>query len=780
MTSVVRRGFGGALMALGLWVLTTLFWAGEWVLALLAFPVMGAGVMRLVDAFTSARPLSQSWADYAQGLALLAAGLFLLGAPALTIVALKRMLSVYLVVTAGLSLWEAWRDRGTRAAGLDVLAALGALALAALVAVIDNSRPVLLAGLMAAFALITTGWRLSFAPADADAGAHGPPVDRHPDAALGLPADPAFARLHDRFVRSNPLRSRETLRWMGAFVVTLWAIHAVRMGASLSIEGMVPSLVATAGDLLIAVAIFWLLMAPVRLAWRRLSRGPERALWRARLGADDGRGALAGPARRLADLWLDGRFAFAANLKRARGSIVDGLSLAIGQGVVVAALLVAINSIWGFSWYFNTENWASGVYQAVTGPRVDEWREAMARAVLKDEGGEARTLFALAPPGVEGGADFSFLVIGDPGEGDASQAALKDRYLALSRRDEVKFVVISSDVIYPAGEMKDYERNFYMPFKGVTKPIYAIPGNHDWFNALGGFAANLMTPRAARASIDARVGADHGLTLMDAGKREAMIAEAQRLRAAYGLTTGLQRAPYFDIQTDQFALIAIDTGVLKSIDAAQRQWLEAALERARGKFVMAITGHPRYAGGLDTATGDSDFARLYALLEAGGVCVAMAGDTHDFEYYVQEGAAGGRTIQHFLNGGGGAYLSIGTALDWPKDPPTKDWAYYPSTQAVRAKLARETPLWKKPALWWINRFNAWPVSVETLSGVFDFNKAPFFQSFMEVQVRPSRNEIRFLPHGVDGPLRWRDLDASALPSGASPQDDVVFAQPLRR
>ena len=58
----------------------------------------------------------------------------------------------------------------------------------------------------------------------------------------------------------------------------------------------------------------------------------------------------------------------------------------------------------------------------------------------------------------------------------------------------MKFVVIASDVVYPAGAMKDYEANFYLPFKGVDKPIYAIPGNHDWFNALDGFAANLMDP----------------------------------------------------------------------------------------------------------------------------------------------------------------------------------------------------------------------------------------------------------------------------------------------
>ena len=39
----------------------------------------------------------------------------------------------------------------------------------------------------------------------------------------------------------------------------------------------------------------------------------------------------------------------------------------------------------------------------------------------------------------------------------------------------MKFLVVASDVIYPAGAMSDYEVNFYLPFKGFTKPIYAIP-----------------------------------------------------------------------------------------------------------------------------------------------------------------------------------------------------------------------------------------------------------------------------------------------------------------
>jgi hypothetical protein len=139
-------------------------------------------------------------------------------------------------------------------------------------------------------------------------------------------------------------------------------------------------------------------------------------------------------------------------------------------------------------------------------------------------------------------------------------------------------------------------------------------------------------------------------------------------------------------------------------------------------------------------------------------------------------------MHHFVNGGGGAYLSIGTALDWPAVAPVQDWAFYPSTKAVRTKLENETSRWKWPVWWWIKRFNAWPASVEALSGMFDFNHAPFFQSFMEVSVEASERRVRLILHGVNGPLRWRDLQmgGAVLPQGASPEEPAEWFVPMEK
>ena len=79
----------------------------------------------------------------------------------------------------------------------------------------------------------------------------------------------------------------------------------------------------------------------------------------------------------------------------------------------------------------------------------------------------------------------SFVVIGDTGEGDVSQYAT----LAVLERfgHDTDFMVICSDVIYPAGEVEEYEFKFFHPYRKYLGPIYALPGNHDWYDDLRGF-----------------------------------------------------------------------------------------------------------------------------------------------------------------------------------------------------------------------------------------------------------------------------------------------------
>jgi len=781
-----RRIAGGLLIALGVSALSAPLATGRWSLAIMGIPLIALSVVEAYAAFTSPRRAQPS--AYLTSLLAMLAGNVLLLSSALVLDGLLILLTAILVVDGFGKILTAWRNpHSARVPSLinGLLDLAGAALLWFLSRKIGAEQAI---GIVIGTVIAAAGWRMLMAPAEATApDATATTQTAHPDAKLGLPPNETFARLRAETDSAAPTVRATDLMWMLTLGGVFLAIHLGRMPISDSLLGISSPFVATAGDLLMTLVLATVVVLPARLLWRRWTRPVERLAWSLSLGAK------AAPMNRAADWlighWLTARFGFAMRLREGRTSLAAALILLLRLGLPLTAFFVAFNPIWGFSWYFNTESWATGVYQKITELRVDPWRSRMVEAVTRAYGGDD-DLFRIDPDGVKGSGDFSFLVIGDPGEGDASQYSLISRYLELGRRDDVKFLVVSSDVIYPAGAIEDYENNFYLPFQGFAKPIYAIPGNHDWYDALEAFNANFLEPKAARAALAARADADLGLTSTNARRIDKLMAEAGRLRGLYGVSVGTQRAPFFELQTENFALLAIDTGILRTVDERQWAWLERALGRSRGKFTMAIVGHPRFAGGHDVAqTGEGHdvsepseaFAALYRLLATHDVRIAMAGDTHDFEYYRERLAGdGGRVMHHFVNGGGGAYLSIGTALDFPSAPAVGDWAFYPRTDRLRAKMDAEMPMWKQPFWYWIKWAKAWPFSVEAMSGIFDFNRAPFFQSFMEVRVENSKRRVVLVLNGVDGPLHWRDLQTggAVIPPDRTLDDPVEFIVPM--
>ena len=696
--------------------------------------------------------------------------LFLINAPFLAAQALRIVVALWFGVDAIRYVTGVVRRKDTSPAALSILAALGNGAVAMLLLFAQGWVLTWVVAIAGALRIFGISWNITAAEVYTTADADETVVSQ-----LGLSDRSEAAALAAEVEAHEKTRGPIDNGWTLAFIATLFAIHIGRMSTDLTILGLVSPAVAVLGDMLIAVLISLLVINPVHLLWRGPTRWIERRVWRWRLS--DPKSPRARRLERVADAWLRRRLRFAIRLREARYSIPAALNQGLQAGLPFAAIIAATVPVWGMSWYFDTENWAAGMWNSWAESRTDTWRESMARAVLAGEGGRPTAAsFAVTPPGVAAG-DFSFVVIGDPGEGDASQHVLRDQLLSVTNEPDVRFVVISSDVVYPTGAMKDYEAKFWLPFKGITRPVYAIPGNHDWYDALEGFAATFLQADAARASIRARAEADLRVTSTTDERIEDLIGQAERLRQMYGVPTGFQRAPFFEVQTDEFALLAIDTGILRMIDPVQQEWLEEALGRASGKMTMAILGHPFFAGGHDTTAGDPEFERLKQLLVSRGVTTVMAGDTHDLEYYGE--TTGSRAVHHFVNGGGGAYLSFGTALAWPGRPPAPEWAYYPNHDAVTEKIEARTPWWKRPAWWWTRQFGAWPFTAEWLSAAFDYNVAPFFQSFVEVRVERSADRVRIIPYGVHGRLKWSDVAASdGLAAGD--QDFVEWIVPMDR
>ncbi|ULQ54086.1 metallophosphoesterase [Flavihumibacter fluvii] len=594
---------------------------------------------------------------------------------------------------------------------------------------------------------------------------------------MHLEGNQELSAIAERIEQLEVIRTPFDRYWITTFIIILFFIHLGRMGLDRSFMGVLSPLVAVFGDIVIAMVITYVVIGPVLFAFRRISTPVEMFLWKWVQQIPAGERSKIS-FRSVVQQILEGRLTGRIRLRKAGYSAVVAIRTGLKTGLPWAALLAAVMPVLGMSWYFDTENWASGVWDTWAAKRADTWRMNMAAVTGIPPSANS---FRLKPGGINDSMDFSFVVIGDPGEGDASQLVLKDMILKVTDQPLVKFVVVSSDIIYPSGAMKDYEKKFYMPFKGVTKPVYAIPGNHDWYDALEGFAANFYEPALARKTMQARVDKDLKISSTTDRKINEMISEAAFLRKEYGVPTGFQQAPYFQVSNGVFVLICIDTGVERQLDSLELTWVKSVLKNSKGKFVMALLGHPFYAIGEYQGSMNPAFEKLHQLLREHKVPVVMAGDTHDFEYYKEEARNNdGHVMHHFVNGGGGAYLSIGTALAKEADMPTSDFAFYPGHDPLVKKISDNTAWYKYPAWWYTRQFNGWPFSAEWLSAAFDYNVAPFFQSFMEIRVEQSKHQVRFIPYSQHGRLRWKDITSTigARMPGSHPDDFVEWSVPM--
>jgi uncharacterized membrane protein HdeD (DUF308 family) len=761
---------GILLIVLGAVATIAPFFSSVWGVAIVGAAIFLSGIAELVDAWYS----DSRRTHYSSGIFSVLAGALVSLQSAFAFSGLMVATSVVLLVDGGTNVRRALLGKSDSRLW-DLINGAANIGLAAIVWWLRDTIGARGFGFFLGLRMLASGWQTLAVPKRLGADVFSRPEDEHPNPALGLPAHPIIGFIHREAIAEARVRVPIDFYWSVIFVVVFFAIHVGRLDAEWTWLGMLSPAAATLGDVVAALVLAVVVLTPLELLWHRVTRPVERAAWD-RMLQDRSPDAAQRWSERAIRWWAEHRLRRSVARDIENNTLHGAVRQMIRAGLPMTAVLIAVHPIWGFSWYFNSENWATAAWQKIAESRIDDWRGAMIEASLDARGIASVTApgaFEVAPAGIREG-DFSFIVVGDPGEGDPSQHALRDQLLLTARRDDVKFAVIASDVVYPVGAMKDYEPNFYLPLKGIEKPVFAIPGNHDWFNALDGFAANLMAPETARAAIEARVESDLSLSSTTPERIEDLIAAAARLRSLYRVPAGLQHAPFFELHAGDVSVLAIDTGIDRRLDRRQLEWLRAALDRSAGTFTIAILGHPFYAAGRSQLD-DGPFMEIYELLRSRGVRVMMAGDTHDFEYYRDDRS------HYFVNGGGGAYLSIGTSLDWPDRAALGDYAFYPPTAAVTAKLAAETPFWKWPAWWWVRRYGAWPFSVEALSAVFDFNRAPFFQSFVEVRVERSRNRVVFAVLGVDGPLRWRDLaiGGTVMPDGETPDDRAEIAVPLR-
>ncbi|WP_105968945.1 metallophosphoesterase family protein [Streptomyces geranii] len=249
---------------------------------------------------------------------------------------------------------------------------------------------------------------------------------------------------------------------------------------------------------------------------------------------------------------------------------------------------------------------------------------------------------------------FSFMVIGDTGEGDAPQYAVVPGFLKVGQ--DTAFTVLASDVIYPVGATDDYNTKFFRPYQDYPAPIYAIPGNHDWYEDLNGFmrvfcdAPPLPAEPAPRPLTRAwlRGLLWHRPSAVD----EQRLAEATKLRPAPA-QQAVQPGPYWAIDAGPVRIIGIDTGLLGTLDAEQGRWLREVSAGPVPKIL--VTGSPLYVDGehhpcpIDGGGTVDDLVRD----PERNFVAAIGGDIHNYQRYPVD--VHGRTIQYVVSGGGGAF-----------------------------------------------------------------------------------------------------------------------------
>lgn len=258
--------------------------------------------------------------------------------------------------------------------------------------------------------------------------------------------------------------------------------------------------------------------------------------------------------------------------------------------------------------------------------------------------------------------DFSFLLLGDTGEGCAPQYALIPALAAKGR--DTAFMFICSDVLYPIGNVNDYVDKFYRPYTDYHSPIYAIPGNHDWYDGLEAFMRHFCNRPPLPATDDRMLSKEHVRDLLwhkparfdpDTFVRGLEYRPHPRQRQPVP-----QRGPYYVIDTERLRLVGIDTGIKKDLDAAQGAWL-LRVSAGSTKPKVILTGTPIYVNNLYqpleiAGGGPPGFPTVDSIVRHPdhNYVAVIGGDLHNYQRYPV--VVDGRRIEHIVSGGGGAFM----------------------------------------------------------------------------------------------------------------------------
>lgn len=270
-------------------------------------------------------------------------------------------------------------------------------------------------------------------------------------------------------------------------------------------------------------------------------------------------------------------------------------------------------------------------------------------------------------------------LLGDPGEGDASQYCVVPVLEQVAH--DADLGVIVSDIVYPAGGITEYADRFYRPYSGFPAPLFGVPGNHDWYDGLTGFMTAFCdaSPAAGAPSVEwprdlpawkRLLGRLAWRTPRPVTPQTFEAVAAMRTLRGADSQQGVQPGPYLAIDAGPVRLLGIDTGIQGRIDARQARWLAGAAFSSTRPNIL-LTGKPLVSYAevrpcpidpaieVTTPRGArircTDVNEIVTHPEAGFVA-AIGGDDHNYQRYPMR-LRDGRTLMYLVAGGSGAYLS---------------------------------------------------------------------------------------------------------------------------
>lgn len=227
---------------------------------------------------------------------------------------------------------------------------------------------------------------------------------------------------------------------------------------------------------------------------------------------------------------------------------------------------------------------------------------------------------------------------------------------ALPRGD---ILFLGGDLAYPVATVREITRRLVEPWNsvlerrvdGMPRVLLAVPGNHDWYDGLDGFARLCQAPCAFEEAAPASESDPHHpkpndhpvLAWAEAFARGDQVAKPTALALAGYVA--VQRASYFRLPlAPGIDLFAVDRQ-LKRVDPRQAAFF--AVKGAPARFV--VMPDPARAWGEMRPHGVATLESL-GIRMADAPTLLLAGDIHHYERS-QEGPS-----THVVAGGGGAFL----------------------------------------------------------------------------------------------------------------------------